>query len=180
MSEDKEKCRRAGMDEYITKPFQPDKFAATMQSLITPPHAQCTVLEAEGEEIEDQTTPVYVSPSVVCVEDVEAYLSSVDFLKAEQVTRLVILARRGITKYLIIADQALQQGDKETLAIAVHTLKGVLLQCGLNDWAQRAQEICDGVRQSRQIPFARLLQDLQWGLRKLVEQEAEPEKQLQP
>jgi signal transduction histidine kinase/DNA-binding response OmpR family regulator len=175
MSEDKEKCRRAGMDEYITKPFQPDKFAATMKSLITSPHGQCKILEAKGEEIEDQATPVYVLPSAVDVEDVEAHLSSVVFLKTEQVTKLLTLARRGITKNLIIADQALQQGDKETLALAVHTLKGVLLQCGLNDWAQRAQEICDGVRQSRQIPFDRLLQDLQWGLSKLVEKEAEPE-----
>jgi CheY-like chemotaxis protein len=173
MSEDREKCRRAGMDEYITKPFQPDKFAATMKSLITSPHG--TMSEEKGEELEDQATPVYVLPSEVDVEDVEAYLRSAVFLKTEQVTKLLTLARRGITKNLIIADQALQQGDKETLAIAVHTLKGVLLQCGLNDWAQRAQEICDGVRQSRKIPFDRLLRDLQWGLRKLVEKEVEHE-----
>ncbi len=37
MSGDKERCQLAGMDEYITKPFQPDKFAATLQSLINPP-----------------------------------------------------------------------------------------------------------------------------------------------
>ena len=34
MREDKEKCRLAGMDEYITKPFEPDKFAATLQALL--------------------------------------------------------------------------------------------------------------------------------------------------
>ncbi len=175
MNEDKEKCRQAGMDEYITKPFQPDKFAATMKSLITSPHGQRAMLEANGGEVEAQVTPAYVLPSEVCVEDVEAHLSSAVFLKTEQVTKLLTLARRGITKNLIIAEQALQQGDKETLALAVHTMKGILLQCGLNDWAQKAQEICDGVRQNRRIPFHRLLQDLQWGLRKMVEKEAEHE-----
>lgn len=175
MSEDKQKCRLAGMDEYITKPFQPDKFAATMKFLITSPHSRCTKLDVKGEERESQASPVYVLPSEVCVEDIETHLSAAVFLKTEQVTNLLILARRGITKNLIIADQALQQGDKETLALAVHTLKGVLLQCGLNDWAQRAQEICDGVRQSREIPLDAMMQDLQWGLRKLVEKEKEYE-----
>jgi two-component system, sensor histidine kinase len=33
MSEDKERCILAGMDSYITKPFQPDKFASTLYSL---------------------------------------------------------------------------------------------------------------------------------------------------
>lgn len=46
MSEDKEMCRRAGMDEYITKPFQPDKFASTLQSLIISPHVPCASKKA--------------------------------------------------------------------------------------------------------------------------------------
>ena len=37
MSEDKQRCQLAGMDEYITKPFQPDKFDATLQALIASP-----------------------------------------------------------------------------------------------------------------------------------------------
>lgn len=40
MSEDKERCIFSGMDEYITKPFQPDIFAATLHSLITSSQAQ--------------------------------------------------------------------------------------------------------------------------------------------
>jgi PAS domain S-box-containing protein len=148
MSEDKEKCRLAGMDEYITKPFQPDKFAATLQSLLA-------------------------SISATKVENVISYLNSAKFLTEEQVARLVTIARRSIANNLVLANKALKEKDNETLSIAVHNLKGVLLQCGINNWAEKSQEIYDGIRNNQEIPFAHLLQDLENGLSELLEAHAE-------
>jgi signal transduction histidine kinase/DNA-binding NarL/FixJ family response regulator len=48
MSEDKERCMISGMDEYITKPFQPDIFAATLHSLITSSRAQYHAVHGAG------------------------------------------------------------------------------------------------------------------------------------
>jgi signal transduction histidine kinase/CheY-like chemotaxis protein len=48
MREDREKCRRAGMDEYITKPFEPDKFAATLGALLQEMHGRGTVQQSDS------------------------------------------------------------------------------------------------------------------------------------
>jgi PAS domain S-box-containing protein len=147
MSEDKEKCRLAGMDEYITKPFQPDKFAATLQALLA-------------------------SSAAATVDNVISYLNSAKFLSEEQVARLVTIARRSITNNLALANTALKEQDYETLSIAVHNLKGVLLQCGVNHWAEKSQEIYDGIRKNREIPLAHLLRALEHGVSQLL---ADPE-----
>ncbi len=45
MSEDKERCLLVGMDDYITKPFQPDKFMTIIHSLFAA--ASCEVPETD-------------------------------------------------------------------------------------------------------------------------------------
>ncbi len=148
MSEDKEKCRLAGMDEYITKPFQPDKFAATFKELLA-------------------------SSAPARVEKVISYLNPANFLTEEQVARLVTIARRSVANNLVLANKALKEQDYETLCIAVHNLKGVLLQCGINFWAEKSQEIYDGIRKNREIPIAHLLRALENGLRELLAESEE-------
>ena len=171
MSEDREKCRLAGMDGYITKPFQPDKFASTLQSIIASTHARCagdanaSEDGKEGNIARDNSLPPEIN-----TQRVVTYLNSVHVLREEQVARLLKLARGSIARNLIVANQALKDKDNESLSIAVHSLKGVLLQCGINELAEKSQEIYNGVRNNQEIPYAQLLQDIENGLAELLKE----------
>ena len=169
MSEDREKCRLAGMDDYITKPFQPGKFASTIQSVINSTQARHTMPEVNPVSNEHTISNESVVPSAVSIENVMAHLHSFDFfLKKGQAAKLLTTARKSITKNLGIANKALKEGDYETLSLAAHSLKGVLLQCGINYWAEKSQEIYDGVNSNQQIPFAELLYSIQNALSELL------------
>ncbi|HBG20011.1 MAG TPA: hypothetical protein DDY32_12255, partial [Desulfobulbaceae bacterium] len=171
MSEDREKCRLAGMDGYITKPFQPDKFASTLQSIIASTHARCAGDANASEDGKERNIARNDSlPPEISTQRVVTYLNSVHVLREEQVARLLKLARGSIARNLTVANQALKDKDNETLSIAVHSLKGVLLQCGINELAEKSQEIYNGVRKNQEIPYAQLLQDIENELAELLKE----------
>jgi len=74
----------------------------------------------------------------------------------------------GLAEHLTTAAAAIEQHDYETLARVAHTLKGSLLQCGLDHWAAMAQEIYDGARENQDLPFAERLAALKQGLSTLL------------
>jgi signal transduction histidine kinase/DNA-binding NarL/FixJ family response regulator len=167
MSEDKERCLSAGMDSYITKPFQPHELASILHSLIDLPSV------SSGDDAQAAPPPAPHSASFLAparVEQVINHFKNAFIFKDDQITRLVSLSRKSITKNLGIAKKMLQEQNLEDLGIAAHTLKGTLLQCGLNDWAEKAQEIHDGTRNRQELPYADLLAVLRNGLYELLDE----------
>lgn len=171
MSEDKERCLSVGMDGYIPKPFQPDTFATVLGSLfcsLTPPPKNVHVDLAGDPGISPGAHP----PPTATVEQVVDYFKTMPVFTEELSARLLKLSRRSITDNLRKAETALTELQYKKMAEAVHTLKGVLLQCGLFGWADVAQQIDDGVRNNKQLPFAELLDTLKRGLSNLSEDAA--------
>ena len=83
--------------------------------------------------------------------------------------RILAAAQASVAANLAAAAEALDRNDYAVLARAAHTLKGTLLQCGLTEWAEQAQQLYNGAKASRDLPYAEQLQNLAQGLSSLID-----------
>ena len=167
MGGDQAMCLAAGMDFYLTKPFHPRQMTEILRALTGA--AACLNTKTR------QQTPAPASrkeaaapPARATSREVVAFLQSSTLMAPELIEKILVSARMSMTNSLELAQQALQQEDFTTLGRAVHTLKGTLLQCGLVGWAEKAQEIHDGIREKQDLPFAERLESLHHGMHELL------------
>jgi signal transduction histidine kinase/CheY-like chemotaxis protein len=165
MSEDRVRCLSAGMDGYITKPFQPKELASVLRSFsgLSPLSSKDDSPAAAPARL-----PAEVSLQTVEVEQVINHFRNALIFQDDQITRLISLSRKSISKSLSIAEKMLEEKNLEAMGIAAHTLKGTLLQCGISDWAEKAQEIHNGAKNHQELPYADLLATMRNGLRELL------------
>lgn len=167
---DKEMCLQAGMDSYITKPFHPAQLTEMLGSLPAQgPMAAASV--SQGTE----TGPApqgSVGQTVATARQVTEYLRSATGLQTEQVERLLRMARKSIVTNLASATEALERQDYPALGVAAHTLKGILLQCGLTDLANIAQDIHSGIRTGSHLPYAEHLDTLHARMADFLDQDS--------
>jgi len=69
----------------------------------------------------------------------------------------VTSAQKGLNDYLDRADQALQNGHQQDLSLALHTLKGMILQCGLHDLGEEATTMYEQIRKGENYDCASTL-----------------------
>ena len=132
MEEDRELCLNAGMDGYLTKPFQPNQLIEALHALaLAPPEPEQQATTATPQEPDD-------APDFAQVTE---HLRRTTSLNPDQIDRLLAAVRQSLTEQLAKAREAEAAGDAQSLARAAHTLKGTLLQCGLDQLAEQAENI---------------------------------------
>ncbi|MBM9615938.1 response regulator [Desulfobulbus rhabdoformis] len=169
MGSDREMCIQAGMDAYVTKPVLPGHLQEVLNELFARSGQSPPAATAENQQIIDP------SPTT---EAVYTYLQEATRLQPDQLNKILFSACKSLEQQLASATQAQRQKDLATLARACHTLKGTLLQCGLTNWADKAQAIYNGARENRDLPYDQLLNVLQQGLTPLIH--AQKNHQAQP
>jgi len=166
MEGDREMCLAAGMDAYITKPLQPGQLAEVLMAVLTDPPLAA---EQQTEPLEHSIDPSPPTlPPQPTAEAVWTYLQTTTLLVPAQIDKILQTARMSLIRQLDAADEALHNQDFPTLIRAAHTLKGTLLQCGLADWAERAQQLHDGAKDQRELPLAEMLAAIRQGMRQLL------------
>ena len=165
MGGDEARCLAAGMDDYVTKPFQPEQLHTVLRLLrpgrgtqgaapaVTPPTAATAA----------------AAPEAATDETVRAALLAAGDFTAPQVERLLAASRRSVTTLLAACDQGLADEDWPAVRRAAHTLKGTLLQCGLNFWAAQAQVIDDLAGRGGAAELDGRLAELRAGLAGLID-----------
>jgi HPt (histidine-containing phosphotransfer) domain-containing protein len=121
---------------------------------------------AEGgvsEQVEGFSTPP------VTLAWVAAHLQSSARLTAEQTERVLSSIRKSIVDNLAKAKAAVDRKDYQELGRAVHTLKGTLLQCGLQELAAKAEEIHQGIRNNSTLSYETIFKYLNAELESLLE-----------
>jgi CheY-like chemotaxis protein/HPt (histidine-containing phosphotransfer) domain-containing protein len=168
MGGDREKCMNGGMDGYITKPFRPDSIAAVLNSLGK--KQQSEKGKKKSSEISDTTGPSSAKRPLnpASIKDIVDYLNTTPIFSAEQITKLIHSARRSIASNLKKAEHALTEEDLASLGSAIHALKGILLQCGLFDWADIAQEIHTSTLNNGDAPYAMLLEQIKTAMKDVL------------
>ncbi len=171
MAEDKERCVKAGMDTYLTKPFQSEQVITAIRSVMhgAIPAAKRSQRSDWSMQMPSDENDKEEVLFPVKVEQVIKHLETVMPLNKEQLRKVIEGASRSIDKNLNAADTAMREKNSEALGMAVHTLKGTLLQCGLFEWAEKAQAIESGVKNDDILSFTALLDELRNGLVSFVD-----------
>ncbi len=133
---DDEICLASGMDAYVSKPFDAARLAEVLRTMTE--HAQPTGETTLPEDLPSvpETTP----PMQPTVAEIRVHLQQSTNLNPDQIEKILAAVRQSMTAQLAAAEEAQKLGDTTNLAKAAHTLKGTLLQCGLQVWAERAQQ----------------------------------------
>ncbi|MDK9706612.1 MAG: response regulator [Desulforhopalus sp.] len=190
MGGDQEMCLAAGMDDYLTKPFQPEQLISILFSLldagdIKGPHiAELSRLSAQEKYKPSRhlknnplpaasPAPASTSRSPATDSEVLEGLLRMVHLTREQAEQLLASSRRNITISLAKCELALREKRYQELEKLVHNLKGTLLQCGLSGWAELAQEICEQAGGEAPGNLAEQLAALRAGLTALLVDEQE-------
>jgi CheY-like chemotaxis protein len=169
MAGDRDMCLNAGMDAYITKPFQAHALESVLNSLKTSEQPIDTTPEESGTLDAPASLEPHPFVTEMRVEEIVNHLNTTPIFSDEQIIRLVSSARRSMARNIKMAEQALSEGDLAALGIAAHSLKGVLLQCGFSGWADKAQEIHSKTLNHEDAPYALLLSRIKAAMRRLIE-----------
>jgi two-component system, sensor histidine kinase len=158
MAGDREMCLEAGMNSYITKPFQPGHLNKMLRSLTE--KKIFLAPDVSGKERAGVVPPAAGCGTGPSRAQVAFHLQQVTGLNSAQIERALAAASSGVRDTLAKAYEALAANDHTVLERTAHTLKGTLLQCGLDDLAQTAEEIHQGIRRGSDLDYAALLQAL--------------------
>ena len=165
MGGDEARCLAAGMDDYVTKPFQPEQLHTVLRLLRPGRGAQ----GAAPAVTPPTAATAAAAPEAATDETVRAALLAAGDFTAPQVERLLAASRRSVTTLLAACDQGLADEDWPAVRRAAHTLKGTLLQCGLNFWAAQAQVIDDLAGRGGAAELDGRLAELRAGLAGLID-----------
>ncbi len=137
LDSDRVRCLEAGMDEYLTKPFQPEQVVAVLQKFAGDRTA-VSVEKDSGDRKPASEGEGDAGSKEEIVAQVRTHLSRTYKLQSEQVDQLLVTSARSLSEHLDRALAALEAEDGELLRAAAHGLKGNLLNLGLTEQAQTA------------------------------------------
>ncbi|HIJ80043.1 MAG: Hpt domain-containing protein, partial [Desulfobulbaceae bacterium] len=111
-----------------------------------------------------EPAPATVTPDLVC-----RHLQSKYRLKPDKLNLLMDTCRKNLNTHFIGAQKALADKDMEGLSMAAHSLSGILLTFGLNDWAKISAHIESAIKAGDlDQPFQDQLAELHNGLRAIL------------
>ena len=151
MSGDMELCLNAGMDDYVTKPFYKDQLFAIINHLLGGVN--------EGRE---EYVPVADSQAAKGGIDTEKpetiaairrFVHKATSLDEKVVDEFLENCRVNLCHHIDVCLHAIEEKRFDQLADTAHTMKGALLQCGLDGAAGKAQAICVGARNREALSF---------------------------
>jgi len=136
----KEKCLEAGMQDYITKPIDPDELFGVLVKWIKPSR---TVAEKESTQKTDSAVPVTI-PQFEHLDTREGLL---------RVSNNPNLYKKLLRKFsesgaetTATLKKAIAEGDSELAVRTVHTVKGVSSNLGANELNSIALELEEALR----------------------------------
>jgi signal transduction histidine kinase/CheY-like chemotaxis protein/HPt (histidine-containing phosphotransfer) domain-containing protein len=165
MSGDRERCLAVGMDDYLTKPFIPEQVADALV------RAMANDMRGGEDRYRDtQETRIGVQGEGSMRQEVATHLRQYYGLSEDKSDTLIATTIATIHKDLAKGERALVEGDVKEVENAAHSLKGSLLNLGLDDLAGEAESIEHGSREQGIKSLGKCFEKLRCGLRDLIDQ----------
>ncbi len=162
MRTDRERCAEAGMDDYLSKPIQPQEITRVLFRF------------SPGEK---QKSPPVDTPSVVPSGEESAplararnHLRSMYNFTDEQFEKLLQTALATLRADLRDLETAFAGGDMELVGAKAHKLKGSLVMLGLQDAADNTVIIETHAREKKMESIGELIDQLQQQLTEILVQ----------
>ena len=92
------------------------------------------------------------------------YIKTATELADDQVARLMAIARENMVEILAEASKALKENNPSALGHQAHKLKGILLQCGFTEMAEKAQQIHTRVNAPQSFASGAALDEIRKGI----------------
>jgi CheY-like chemotaxis protein len=134
----REKCLAGGMDDYVTKPFEPEELFAVLSRFIGTDEE---VTVAEDPSSSSMASGGADDAAIALQVQVKAHLRNAYQLEAEMAGKMVRQATESLAEQLVVGDAALAGGDMDTFRRAAHTIKGMLRSLGLSQWGDLAERV---------------------------------------
>jgi len=135
MSDDKEKCLAAGMNDYITKPMRPEQLFATLTRCI------------DKHDSHRTKPPPTKPPSTVDVNEtidiaaIRTHLANIYQLAPAQADEILEASCCSLEEKLTEGLECISKNDQEAVITRAHSIKGILKTLGLNRLATVAEGI---------------------------------------
>ncbi len=160
MQDDRQRCRQAGMDAYLAKPFQRGQLLHVLAEFFGPGtgDGQCDRQEEH--------------PAVPTLESVRRFLRSRYPFSEEQVATLVATTCKGVDRDLDQLAAAAAAGELAMIGGIAHKVKGSFLNLGLEEFAAAVARLEQAAKQGAGRDYAADIGALRKRWRLFLRQEA--------
>lgn len=147
---DQEKCLAAGMNDYISKPIDPDKMLSTLAKWIVPAHPASVPGVKISRLAEPESLPELGGVKVA---------DGVRRIGGSLATYYTVLEKFRGNQAQVVTEllESLSAGDKEKTERLAHTLKGVAGTLGAEHIQQQADKIEAAIREGQKAADIKLL-----------------------
>lgn len=161
MAEDRVRCLKAGMDEYLSKPFLPDQVAAALArvTFLTRSKQDEAIVSDRGKKPHSQSQ----------VDVVRRHFQATYSLQDHQIDNLLLTSIAGLNENIEKAQQAVEESDNQTLSALGHAMKGILLSLGLEESAEMARLIEYHAGNNDELDYGHYISDLCSSISELLE-----------
>ncbi len=178
MSGDREQCLAAGMDDYISKPFQPHILFSRLGKITgTVFSRRNTVVSGSVEKSAEADTDAADTgggtPSLE--ERISSHLRDTYHLQPEQIDQMLTTTSRSLGENLKRAEKAAAACEYGNLGSVAHSIKGNLLSMGLQELGEVARKIELSAKNGEELSYGEMLEELRSSMQELLERTAAEE-----
>ncbi len=165
MTGDRELFLDAGMDDYISKPFNSEQLDEILRTIFGESGFSPSPKTFSRADKSSCKTKKKKNHDISLTEKATSFLKESAHFNHQQTERIVAKLRKSIIKNMDKAESAEKVNDLKTLAETAHTLKGSLLQCGFFDLAEDVQEIVSLAQKHKNVNYSERLCNLRQELK---------------
>ena len=173
MTGDRERCLKAGMDDYVTKPIDQKRLFAVLEKMVPAPASISPLMlpaeSADSANVNEFAAPdsAGATPAPDFVFDPSVVLNRVDGDR-ELLREVVMLFFEDTPKLLTEMRAAIDRGDARALERAAHTLKGSISNFGVPSAVAPALRLEQMARAGELAPALAAWEQLQLQVNQLV------------
>jgi signal transduction histidine kinase/DNA-binding response OmpR family regulator len=167
MSEDRKRCIAAGMDDYLTKPFQPDQIEQVLATIIGNGTPQTSSIVPTNRSARNNTSGSLHSRTLT--ELIKMHLRNKYSFEEQQIDQLLVVSIKSLKENINKAGDAAMQKDYASVAAFCHTIKGNLLNLGLEEHAATAGKIEINASTEKKFDYGQSITELQKTLSELFQ-----------
>jgi two-component system sensor histidine kinase/response regulator len=167
MKGDEEKCRAAGMDDYLSKPIDRARLKACLEHLLPNTASTGSMLAFKSPPIPAEDAPAYAAPQLDCPVDWEALLESIDGDRKFARDLADAFIGTGDREIAAIA-AAVGAGDATALRLSAHALKGASANLRASAATSAAALLEAAARQGKSAQIPALAEKLTTEVRRMT------------